>query len=130
MKKILYISFYFEPDLCAGSFRNTPVAKQLAQRNDLNVQVVTTMPNRYNDYSILASSEEVQSNLNIKRFKIPKHKSSIFDQIFSFAFFYFKVKKFTSDKKYDLVFASTSRFFSGFLACQIASKLKVPLYLM
>ena len=30
MKRITYLSFYFEPDLCAGSFRNTPLLKELS----------------------------------------------------------------------------------------------------
>ena len=32
MKRIVYLTFYFKPDLCAGSFRNSPLAVELAKR--------------------------------------------------------------------------------------------------
>ena len=46
--KILYLTFYFEPDLCAGSFRNTPLVAELARQLGPygSVHVVTTQPNR------------------------------------------------------------------------------------
>ena len=116
MKKILYISFYFDPDLCAGSFRNTPLANQLSDYENVHVDVATTMPNRYSCYRVKAQNKEYKKNLSINRFSIPRHKSSIFDQVLSFCVFYYKVKKYSEKNKYDLVFASTSRFFSGYLA--------------
>ena len=30
--KILFLTFYFEPDLCAGSFRNTPLFRELLRQ--------------------------------------------------------------------------------------------------
>ncbi len=131
MKKILYLSFYFEPDLCAGSFRNTPLAKELATKTlgIADVDVFTTIPNRYKTYLQVADSFENDKNLYIHRIKIPTHNSGLIDQIRSFAKFYFETRKKTKKVKYDLVFASSSRLFTAYLGYSIARRSGIPLYI-
>lgn len=131
MKKILYLSFYFKPDLCAGSFRNTPLAYELAKQVEglAEVEVYTTMPNRYSTFKQKADEKEVYQNLVINRIVIPSHKNGLLDQINSFKTFYSQVRKRTKNKKYDLVFASSSRLFTAFLGHSIAKKQAVNLYL-
>lgn len=131
MKRILYLSFYFEPDLCAGSFRNSPLAKELAHQLGDNgiIDVVTTVPNRYSTFDIAAPDSEQRVNLFIHRILIPKHQSGFTDQINSFKTYFSGVKKITSGKKYDLVFASSSRLFTAYLGYTIAKKQNIPLYL-
>ena len=36
MKRVVYLTFYYQPDLCAGSFRNTPLAIELAKQLNIN----------------------------------------------------------------------------------------------
>ncbi|TAJ59211.1 MAG: glycosyltransferase WbuB [Chitinophagaceae bacterium] len=131
MKRILYLSFYFEPDLCAGSFRNTPLVKELARQlgpsNEL--VVITTMPNRYNTFKIIAPRYEEMGNIKIHRIAIPEHKSGFLDQIFSFYAFYKAVHEISRKYKYDLVFASSSRLFTAYLGHKMAREAKSPLYL-
>jgi len=57
--KILVLSFYFRPDLSAGSFRTTAVVDALKQKMpaDGQVDVLTTLPNRYSSFSIEAPTE-------------------------------------------------------------------------
>lgn len=131
MKRILYLTFYFKPDLCAGSFRNTPLAFELAKQLEgvADIDVFTTMPNRYSSFKQEAKEIESIKNLTIQRIVIPDHKSGIKDQINSFKTFYFQVKKLTKNKKYDLVFASSSRLFTAYLGHSIAKKQKIKLYL-
>jgi hypothetical protein len=131
MKKILYLSFYFEPDLCAGSFRNTPLAKELARQfeNIGTIDVITTVPNRYSSFDIAAHALEQRGNLCIHRILIPKHKSGFTDQINSFKTYFSGAKKVVGEKKYDLVFASSSRLFTAYLGYTIAKKQNIPLYL-
>jgi hypothetical protein len=131
-KRILYLSFYFEPDLCAGSFRNTPLIKELVNQigsQDVQVDLVTTQPNRYGSYNLEAKAFEERGHLNIYRAHIPKHKSGFTDQIFSFIAFYKFAIKVTKDKNYDLVIGSSSRLFTAFLARRISFKNQCPLYL-
>jgi UDP-N-acetylglucosamine:LPS N-acetylglucosamine transferase len=129
--KLLFLSFYFEPDLCAGSFRNTPLFKELLSQlkeND-SIHVITTQPNRYKSYNSYVDDVEIGINYKINRIKIPEHNSGLFDQIFSFWFFYKEAFKLVRKNNYDLVYASSSRLFTAFLGKRIASSKKLPLYL-
>ena len=129
--KILIISFYYEPDLCAGSFRATSFVNALKRllSGDDTIDVVTTMPNRYSSFSVDASELESRDNLLIRRFKIPLHKSGFFDQAKSFLVYLIKTLKYVRGEKYDIVFATSSRLFSAFLGAVIAKQKQIPLYL-
>ncbi|MBD1386238.1 glycosyltransferase family 4 protein [Mucilaginibacter rigui] len=131
MKNILYLSFYFEPDLCAGSFRNSPLAKELAKQANgvATIDIVTTLPNRYNTFDTAAPAFEEYGNINIHRILIPKHQSGFMDQINSFKTYFLEAQKIIKGKKYDLVFASSSRLFTAYLGYRIAKKQNIPLYL-
>ncbi|GHT67072.1 hypothetical protein AGMMS50239_29600 [Bacteroidia bacterium] len=131
MKRILYLTFYFEPDLCAGSFRNSTLAKSLAEELEENscIDLITTFPNRYQTYKQDAPAFEDRGNLKIHRINVHEHKSGFIDQINSFWSFFKTARKLTKHKKYDIVFASSSRLFTAYLGYTIARKNKTPLYL-
>lgn len=131
MKRILYLTFYYEPDLCAGSFRNTPLIKELSVRggNNCIIDVLTTIPNRYQSFSAEFKEEEQNENIYIKRIKMPLHSSGFIDQINSFSRYFFTVQKFVARQKYDFVIASSSRLFTAYLGYLIAKKQRIPLYL-
>ena len=132
MKRIVYLTFYFKPDLCAGSFRNSPLALELSHQAKLKNSIIdlyTTSPNRYITFKKNAPEYEELDNLRIHRITLPSHKSGMIDQALSFIKFYSNVKKLNKGKKVDLVFASSSRLFTAFLAYKIAKKNKSPLFL-
>jgi len=132
MKRIVYLTFYYEPDLCAGSFRNTPLAIELAKQareKNIIVDVYTTLPNRYSTFEQSAPEFEEIGNLRIHRISLPPHKSRFIDQIKAFYQFYREVKNKIHHTEYDLVFASSSRLFTAYLGYRIASKRGIPLYL-
>jgi glycosyltransferase involved in cell wall biosynthesis len=132
VKRIVYLSFYFQPDLCAGSFRNSPLAFELARiakDRDIVIDVYTTLPNRYSSFEISAPQFEQIENLNIHRVLLPPHQSGMLDQILSFRKFYSEVLKLNKNKSSDLVFASSSRLFTAFLGYKLANKTNTPLYL-
>jgi glycosyltransferase involved in cell wall biosynthesis len=132
MKRIVYLTFYYEPDLCAGSFRNTPLAIELAKQareKDIIIDVYTTLPNRYSSFEQSALEFEELGNLRIHRISLPPHKSGMLDQVFSFKKFYSEVIKLNKNKRADLVFASSSRLFTAYLGFTIAKKSDSPLYL-
>ena len=130
MKRIVYLTFYFKPDLCAGSFRNSPLALELAkQAKDVLIDVYTTLPHRYSTFDVDAPAFEEFNNLRIHRISLPPHKSGMLDQVFSFFKYYKEVSRLNKGKKADLVFASSSRLFTAFLGYKIAKKIKIPLYL-
>jgi len=129
--RILVLSFYFEPDLSAGSFRTKAFVDALLERlnEDDEIDVITTSPNRYASYKIKASRFEKKGNLSIWRMDIPHHKSGLVDQAFSYMVFFLKTLLFAKARRYDLVFATSSRMFTGFLGACIARQKNAPLYL-
>jgi len=132
MKRIVYLTFYYEPDLCAGSFRNTPLAIELAKQardKDIIVDVYTTLPNRYSSFEQTALEFEELRNLRIHRISLPPHKSGMLDQVFSYKKFYSEVIRLNKNKSADLVFASSSRLFTAYLGFILAKKSEAPLYL-
>ena len=128
---VLLLTYYFYPDLSAGSFRNTPLAHELAKQVGQNgtVHVVTTQPNRYQSFRAEAAAEEQHGNLRINRISVPTHTSGFADQIKSYLHFYRQAYALTRGGNYDVVVASSSRLFSAFLGAQLARQRKVPLVL-
>lgn len=132
MKRIVYLSFYFKPDLCAGSFRNSPLAIELSRQANLKnafIDVYTTSPNRYKTFKTEALKYEELGNLRIHRISLPSHKSGMIDQILSFSKYFWTVLKMNKGKKTDLVFASSSRLFTAFLGYRLSKKSNSPLLL-
>jgi glycosyltransferase involved in cell wall biosynthesis len=130
--RILLLTFYFEPDLCAGSFRITAFIKSLKEKlgPDDRIDIITTMPNRYVTFTAdCLEEEQLADNIFVKRINIPVHKSRYIDQVISFTYFFIAALFWTRKKKYDLIFATTSRLFTGFLGAVISKIKKIPLYL-
>lgn len=131
MKRILYLTFYFRPDLCAGSFRNSPLVDELARQtknDEIEIDVFTTSPNRYSTFREEYKEKEKAGNVTIERIVVPTHESGIRDQIFSFKTYFFETLKRTKNRDYDLVFASSSRFFTSYLGYWIAKQTDIPLF--
>lgn len=131
MKRILYLTFYFRPDLCAGSFRNSPLVDELntqIQDKDIEIDVLTTSPNRYSTYREKYQKKERLGKVTIERIVVPTHESGLKDQILSFKTYFFEVLKRTNNQDYDLVFASSSRFFTSYLGYWIAKRKNIPLF--
>lgn len=126
--KILVLSFYYEPDLSAGSFRTTSLVKSLLKKG-CNIVVVTTKPNRYSSFDSKAPSYECSDSLKIHRINLPKHHSGIKDQIFAFYFYYKEARQIARTENYDLIYATSSRLFTAFLGARLSRSLKIPLYL-
>lgn len=126
--KVLVLSFYFRPDLCAGSFRCSALVEALLKQG-VEVEVVSTLPNRYATFSADAAQFEQLPNLTVHRIALPSHKSGMLDQIKAFITYYRQAKKLTKGQQYDMVFATSSRLFTAFLGARIAKAKKLPLYL-
>lgn len=128
---ILFLSLYFKPDLCAGSFRNTVLleeVKKLLSKDD-RIDIITSLPNRYASFSVEANEIEVSENCTIYRVKMPKHTNGMIDQIRSYSVYFRKAISLTKGKKYDLVYASSSRLFTAVLGSLLSRKKHCPLYL-
>lgn len=129
--KILILTFYYAPDLCAGSFRCTAFVEALRKqvRPGTQIDVITTAPNRYASFGAEAPAVETQPGLNIERIPLPTHKSGMWDQAKAFAYFSLAVNKRIKSREYDLVFATSSRLMTAALGAWIACRKKAKLYL-
>ena len=129
--KILFLSFYYSPDLSAGSFRSSSLIKALLKIIPSNgkIDLITTLPNRYKSFDTKSYKVEKKNKLNIHRIELPDHNSGMIDQ--SKAFFNFAKETIilTETKSYDLVFATSSRLMTAALGAYISKKLKASLYL-
>jgi glycosyltransferase involved in cell wall biosynthesis len=129
--RILVLSFYYEPDLCAGSFRNTPIVRKLAELLGQNgqVDVITTLPNRYHSYSAEAAEYEEIENIRIWRVLLPIHKSGMIDQSRAFMSYVKAVWQHTRGQSYDLIYASSSRLMTATLGAVLSRIRGARLYL-
>lgn len=128
--RVLLLSFYFRPDLSAGSFRATALTKALREvDSSVEVDVVTTLPNRYDSFAVDAAEIEEGDGVVIRRIALPAHRSGMLDQSIAFWIFARQTQKLVRDRHYDLVFATSSRLMTALLGAWIASVKCVPLYL-
>ena len=129
--RVLFLSFYFEPDLCAGSFRNTALLRELMAQvpPGSNIDVITTLPSRYSTFTVDAEPQENLDCATIYRISLPVHKSGMIDQSKAFIHFAREAIKIGSAEKYDFIYASSSRLMTASLGAYLSRKLRVPLYL-
>lgn len=130
-KRILALSFYYRPDLSAGSFRTTALVESLLeqQSSKVKIDVITTLPNRYSSYNSQAPERESSERLSIRRIKLPPHQSGKLDQARAFVRFAREASKLAKGKRYDLVYATSSRLMTAALGAWIAWRGDSPLYL-
>ena len=132
---LLYLTFYFEPDLGPGAFRNTALVNDLCRQlpKGSHIHVITTLPNRYQSYKPLAPEHEERLNegcrITIDRVAVPTHNSGHFDQMRAFLTYVWAAYRVTKGRSYGLVFASSSRLFTAFLGFKLARSKQIPLYL-
>jgi glycosyltransferase involved in cell wall biosynthesis len=132
--KILVLSFYFRPDLCAGSFRATALVDALRELAPCGSQldVITTLPNRYHSFAAdLAGvpDREEHAGLSIVRIPLRQHQSGFVDQSRAFMTFARRAIQQTDGRDYDVVFATSSRLMTAVLGAWIARRKRASLYL-
>jgi glycosyltransferase involved in cell wall biosynthesis len=129
--RILILSFYYAPDLCAGSFRTTPLVAALRERVPAGTQldVITTLPNRYQSFTREAAQLETHPGLEIRRVKLPSHRSDIAGQSRAFVHFARETLALVAARNYELVFATSSRLMTAALGALIARRKHARLYL-
>ena len=129
--KILIVSFYYRPDLSAGSFRATALVEAL--RGTLpagsTIDVVTTLPNRYHSFAADAPEHEQRGEVSVTRIALPAHRSGMLDQSRAFLRFARATTREVKGRRYDLVFATSSRLMTAVLAAGIARRARARLYL-
>ena len=129
--KILILSFYYEPDLSAGSFRSTSLVSAMLDQmsSEAHVDVITTLPNRYSSFNREALEFEAHPRLTVNRIALPPHKSGMLDQSKAFLGYAKGVIRLTRGTNYDLVFATSSRLMTAVLGAYVSKRTRSKLYL-
>ncbi len=129
--KILILSFYFRPDLSAGSFRTTALVDALCKLvpTGSQIDVITTLPNRYHSFTADAPLTEQQAGLSTFRIALPQHQSGLLDQSKAFLTFSRVAIRQVARRDYDIVFATSSRLMTAVLGAWIARRKNARLYL-
>lgn len=129
--KILILCFNYPPDLGAGAFRMKALVDAFEEmgHHELELQIITTQPNRYAELKTESPNFEDLGWLKIHRIALPTHNSGMKDQAWSYQSYARGVFSLTRKNKYDLVFATSSRLMTAVLGWLIAKKTKSPLYL-
>ena len=80
--RILFLSYHFQPDLSAGSFRNTALVRELKHQmpDKSELFIITTWPSRYKSFEVATTDYERKDGITIYRIRVPSHKNGIFDQ--------------------------------------------------
>jgi glycosyltransferase involved in cell wall biosynthesis len=129
--KILILSFYYDPDLSAGSFRATALVRALERQlsDDDEIHVVTTLPNRYSSFVAEAPVLAESGRVKVRRMALPRHKGAMVDQARAFLAFAVGTLRVTRDEHYAIVVATSSRLMTAVLGARIAAQKRTALYL-
>ncbi|UTH38289.1 glycosyltransferase family 4 protein [Pseudomonas sp. KHPS1] len=130
-KRVLLLSFFYPPDLSAGSFRAFALVEALKQcaGTDIQLDVLTTQPNRYISHTSEAVSVEESQGVYVRRVRLPQLREGFIGQAHSFFRYARKVRRLTSVQEYDLVVATSSRLMTGALGAWVAYRQRSRLYL-
>jgi hypothetical protein len=116
--------------LSACSFRSQALAQALlASGQPLQLDILTTCPNRYRTFEADAPAREQGEHLHIQRIELPPQRRGLLGQARA-AWRYFRhAQALANTQQYDLVVATSSRIMTAVLGARIARHQRVPLYL-
>lgn len=130
--RLLILSFYAPPDLCAGSFRIGGLFDALNGMGErVEAVCLSAMPNRYREFAVEAPPVETLGNVTLHRFALPAHDNGMRTQAMSYRHYAKGVMRHLRGKAgtYDAVFATSSRLMTASLGAHVSRKLDLPLYL-
>jgi len=122
--KIVFFTFYYPPDLCAGSFRASALAQALSKKmaNGDELHIITTHPNRYKEHRVRAENIEVDGKITIHRILVPEHNSGMLLQIRTFNVYAVAAYKLSNNLNPDFLIGTIGRLLTGFLTGVSARK--------
>jgi glycosyltransferase involved in cell wall biosynthesis len=129
--KIVFFTFYYPPDLCAGSFRAIALAQALSKRMEGGdeLHIITTHPNRYADHKVKAKNLEIDGKITIHRIATPEHKSGMLSQVRAFSVYFLSAYRLSRKLNPNFLIGTTSRLMTGILTGYSAYRLNCKYFL-
>ena len=123
--KIVFFTFYYPPDLSAGSFRSIALVQALSKimKDNDQLHIITTHPNRYENHRVKADNIEIHKNVTVHRISVPNHNSGMFSQARTFSTYAIASYKLSNNLNPDFLIGTTSRLMTGVLTGISARKL-------
>ena len=127
---IVFFTFYYPPDLCAGSFRAKSLTRALSSKlNNNELHVITTHPNRYASHKKTAKSIEQSDKVTVYRITVPEHQGGMYSQAKTFIFYAFTAYKICKKIDPSFIIGTTSRLMTGVLTSVSAYRLKCKYFI-
>jgi glycosyltransferase involved in cell wall biosynthesis len=129
--RILLLSFYYPPDIGPGPLRAKSIVDALLAigGQEIQIYVLTTLPNRYHSLEVTAPLEEQVRSVFITRINLPEHKSGMADQARAFVRYADAIQKRVQGGQWDVVVATSSRLMTASLGAWVAKRVGAKLYL-
>lgn len=129
--KIVFFTFYYPPDLSAGSFRSEALARELRLKigKGDELHILTTHPNRYQSHKAKADNYEFDRNINIYRIAIPSHQNRVLSQARAFTVYFFSAYRLCNKIGPDFIIGTSSRLMTGILTWFSARRNKSKYFL-
>lgn len=129
--KLLVLAFYYPPDLSAGAFRCAALIEELQKilPHDAEIDIITTLPNRFSSYEVYAAATERQGHVTVRRLQMPEPRGGVKHQARMFSRYVFETTSLVRKTKYDLIFATSSKLFTATLGAYLARRQGCKLYL-
>jgi len=129
--KIVFFTFYYPPDLCAGSFRAVALAKALSSKmaEGDELHIITTHPNRYANYRVEADNIEVDGKIKVHRITVPSHQCGMLSQELTFSVYALTAYKLCVKISPDFLVGTTSRLMTGVLTGISAFRLRINYFI-
>ena len=129
--KIIFFTFYYPPDLCAGSFRSVSLAHELSKKlnNGDELHIITTHPNRYASHKVMAKDLEIDGKITIHRIAVPEHKSGMLSQVRTFSVYFLSAYRLSRKLNPNFLIGTTSRLMTGILTGYSAYRLNCKYFL-
>ena len=128
---VVFFTFYYPPDLCAGSFRAVALAKALSSKmeNGHELHIITTHPNRYANYRVDADDLEEEGRLTVHRIAVPSYRSGMLSQASTFSVYAVLAYRLCREISPDFLLGTTSRLMTGILTGVSANRLSLPYFI-
>ena len=124
--KIVFFSFYYPPDLCAGSFRAFALTKALSYKlsDKDELHVITTHPNRYASHQVLADDLEIEGNITVHRILVPKHNGGMLAQARIFLVYARSAITLSNEIEPEFIIGTTGRLMTGVVSWWTARRMR------